>query len=104
VKRLTKFDDAFVLEELVSLQRVEEAIFLDGKETTTTKTWPVFLKLMRLYYVVDTVKKKVFRSLFFVEAYFVWLCLCVRQGVLTMSVLHPKLLDLVQKLNDLIQC
>lgn len=104
VKRLTKFDDAFVLEELVSLQRVEEAIFLGDGATTTTKTWPVFLKLMRLYYVVDTVKKKVFRSLFFVEAYFVWLCLCVRQEVLTMSVIHPKLLDLVQKLNGLIQC
>lgn len=114
VKRLAKLDDAFMLEELVNLQRIEEAIFLGGEknkrkkkkkaEEEETKTWPVFLKLMRLYYVVDTVKKKVFRSLFFVEAYFVWLCLCVRNDVLKVAVLHPKLLDLVQKLNDLIQC
>lgn len=99
VKGLYKMDDAFLFEELVSLQRIEEVFFLDK-----TTNWPVFLKLLRVYYVLDTVTKKLFRSVFFVEAYFVWLGLCLRNKVITIDAIHPKLLDLTQKLNDLIQC
>jgi len=99
VKGLHRMDDAFIFEELVSLQRIEEVFFL-GKTTS----WPVFLKLMRHYYVMDTVTRKVFKSVFFVEAYFVWLSLCLRNKVITTGAIHPKLLDLTQKLNDLIQC
>lgn len=98
VKGLHKMDDAFLFEELVSLQRIEKVFFL-GK----TSSWPVFLKLMRFYYVMDTTSKKMFKSVFFVEAYFVWLCLCLRNKVIVPNAIHPKLLGLTQKLNDLLQ-
>ena len=99
VKGLHKMDSAFLFEELVPLQRIEKVFFL-GKTTS----WPVFLKLMRFYYVMEPTTKRVFKSVFFVEAYFVWLALCLRNKLILIDAIHPKLLDLTQKLNDLIQC
>lgn len=99
VKRYKSMTDAFMLEELCTLQEIEERVFLHKK-----KEWPTFLKLMRIYYVIDTVTDKVFKSLFFAEAYFVWLCLSLRSELIKEDSLPPELLLLVKKLNTLIQC
>jgi len=100
VPELRAMEAAFILEELVPLQSVEEAVFLKRKSTA----WPIFLKLVRLYYVVDPVSNHVFKSLFFVEAYFVWLSLCKHRGLLKKETsLHPELLAPLKKLNTMLQ-
>ena len=100
VKDFKALDGAFILEELVTLQHIEERVFL--KRAKGKKVWPVFLKLMRIYYVMDG--EKVFKSLFFVEAYFVWLCLCLRSKLIKEDAIHPTLIPIIKKLNNLIQC
>lgn len=95
--------EAFILEELVSLHDIEEVLFLK-RTKSKKKSCPLFVKLMRFYYVLEPRTNKLFRSLFFVEAYFVWLALALREEIVKEQAIHGKLLLLVKKLNTLIQC
>ena len=96
-------NDCFILEELVSLQSIEDAVFL--KRSRKAKKWPIFLKLVRLYYVIDTVSERVFKSLFFAEAYFVWLSIARHNGMLKKEqALHAELLPPLKKLNTMLHC
>lgn len=108
LKKVTEhrtMDDAFILEELTTLQSIEERLFLKRNNTKNTKkkTWPIFLKLMRIYYVMDTETDSVFKSLFFVEAYIVWLCLSLKKELISEVHIHPKFLVMVKILNARIQ-
>lgn len=96
--------EAFILEEMVTLQHIEDYAFLKRRTGGTSKVWPVFIKLMRFYYVIDTKSNKIFKSLFFVESYFVWLALCNHCGLFNKkeSAIHPELLTTLKKLNTMI--
>lgn len=109
VPNVKKMNTCFILEELVSLQSIEESVFLkrSGDSSSSIKRnaqWPIFLKLMRIYYVIDSVTNQVFKSLFFVEAYFVWLALCRHHGLLKSDeLIHVELLPPLKKLNTMLQ-
>lgn len=103
VKECKGVQEAFILEEMSTLQSIEERVFLK-RSSDSKKVWPLFLKLMRIYYVIDTKSERVFKSLFFAEAYFVWLCLSLRAKLIEEHSLHPELLAMVKKLNTVIQC
>ena len=105
VSQVKGMDAAFILEELCTLQSVDERIFTKRRVGEGKKAgWPTFLKLMRIYYVLDNQSNKIFKTLYFVEAFFVWLCLCRRSGIVEEQAIHPKLLSVVKKLNDIMQC
>lgn len=104
VTEIKSMSASFILEELVTLQSIENSVFLKRKSKKRGKVWPIFLKLVRLYYVIDPVNDRIFKSLFFVEAYFVWIALSMHHGLLkNSSVLPPELLPPLKKLNTMLQ-
>jgi hypothetical protein len=116
VTEVRNMDNAFLLEELVSLERIEETVFLkrkaklndNGERKKGCKVWPIFLKLIRVYYVIDKESNRVFKSLFFVEAFLVWLAISERQGLLrngedNHKAIHSELVAPLKKLNSMLQ-
>lgn len=111
VKNMKRVAQSFLLEELYSLDALESLIFDQfSAEATKKKHIPVFVKLMRLYYVIVIIPNdkgirqcRLFKSVFFIEAYFVWLALCVSTEVFVDAQLQPNTQKLVSHFNKLIQ-
>jgi hypothetical protein len=110
VKDMERVDRSLLLEELHSLDPLESLIFDQFTAIEqTNKHIPIFVKLMRLYYVIVVVPGKggvlqcrLFKSVFFIEAYFVWLALCVSTNVFVEAQLQPNTKKLVVNFNKLI--
>lgn len=105
---MKRLEQSFLLEELHSLDSLETLVFeqfTTPQQQQDRPNMPVFVKLMRLYYVIVVINDKcqLYKSLFFFEAYFVWLAMCVRLGFILPVQLHPSTTPLVSHFNKVIQ-
>jgi hypothetical protein len=106
VNPITRMKESYILEELTTIEAIESLLLKRSKPKATQKNWPLFLKLMRIYYVIyfplDGGPYRIFRSLFFIEAHLVWLALCLRGRLIKEMHLHTEIIALVQNLNKLL--
>jgi hypothetical protein len=94
------FREGIVLEEMVELDQLEALV---RARASSQKRMPLLMKLVRIYYVVDHAGGgRIFHSTHFIEAYLVWLALCLQNKVLvdtrrrTERLLHPEMAALVE--------
>jgi hypothetical protein len=97
VRQVKRLEASFVLEEMTDIEDIH-ALFYNPEK----RKIPVFLKLMRIYYVIDVKKSKLYKTIFFVEAYFLWLALCLRAKLFTFEQLPPELATLLKTMDRLI--
>jgi hypothetical protein len=77
---------------LMELFQLEQLCALDALDSATLRTereGPLFLALMRQYYVVDG--SQVYRSSSYVQAYLLWLNRLVQRELIALSHIHPTL-------------
>lgn len=97
MKQIKRLDACFVLEEMTDIEDIHSLFYNPEKRKI-----PVLLKLMRIYYVIDVKKSKLYKTVFFVEAYFLWLTLCLRAKLFTFQQLPPELTPLLKNMDRLV--
>lgn len=120
--RHVEMRDAFLCEELVpSLRELDERIYSAmnpppprknqvkgtnrGKRAQRLQArvpFPLLVRLMRRYYVVERTEGRVYQSDQLVEAVFVWLWLCHRERLIPQQMFHPKTLTLLREIDGLV--
>ena len=65
------------------------------------KKKPLFIKLMRIYYVVNN-EGCIYTSFSFIESYMVWTALCVKYQFITSDKIHEKLKKTINKILTII--
>jgi hypothetical protein len=81
---------SFLMEEFVSLADIDARI--------SEPSQPFMLRLMRHHFICH--KKHVYHTAHFVEAYFLWFSLCVRQQLITSRAIHPKIKTSLRQFSD----
>jgi hypothetical protein len=70
-----KIDEFFITEYIIELKSFDDIIY---KMNSNQLKHPVLLNIMRHSYVIDHNTKKIFHSLFFIEAFVIWMILMIK--------------------------
>lgn len=97
---------AFIIEETCELREIDHILVSHRlrqlRKTPTQGVVPPYLvKLVQVYYVVDINESEIqgYATHFFVEAYFVWLALCLKYKLIKPTLFHEESLPMIRTLK-----